>query len=408
MIQSVVILNKTSDLGPRTQDPAKPIALPAPFRTTAPRMSDAAWIESSADLGRLARAVDAAPWVALDLEANSMFVYRERVCLVQINAGGELFVVDTLALADAPEALAPLAAALCDPQRPVWVHGGEYDVGCLKRDYGIALRGVFDTQQAASMLGWEKTGYGAVVERVCGVALPKGHSQYDWATRPLDGDALRYAIDDVAYLPQVAEHLREAVAAADLVEEVAIANATVEASEWRGGFDPAGFWRLKGIRDLPNRALPTLAALWSWRDGIARDQDLPPGRVIANDLLLALARNAPTNFGSLRKMGVKSRILSSHGDALLDLCKQCREEPGPVPERPWIREVGDTERAREDRLKDWRRGEAERRGVPLQVVLPAKSLEHLKIHGADDLTAVPQLGAKRAERYGEALRRCCG
>jgi ribonuclease D len=348
-----------------------------------------------------------APWVAFDLEANSMFVYRERVCLIQINAGGQLFVIDTLALPDEANILDPLKANLEDPQRPLWLHGGEYDVACLKRDYGMQCQGVFDTQQAASMLGWEKTGYGAVVERVCAVTLPKGHSQYNWGTRPLDADALAYAIDDVRHLPTVAEHLKKAVEEADLSEEVSIANGVVEAAGWSGGFDPAGFWRLKGIRELNNRALPTLAALWAWRDSSAKAYNLPPGRVVANELLLALARNAPTNWGSLRKLGVKSWLVQDHGDALIELFKVCRDDPPPVPERSWMRESSDVERARENRLKDWRRAEAERRGVPLQVVLPARALDHLKFSGAEQLESAPQLGPKRIALYGDELRKIC-
>jgi hypothetical protein len=35
-------------------------------------------------------------------------------------------------------------------------------------------------------------------------------------------------------------------------------------------------------------------------------------------------------------------------------------------------------------------------------------LEHLKRHGAGDLAAVPQLGAKRIARYGDKLKQLCG
>lgn len=370
-------------------------------------MTDFAWIDTPAGIADLAQACAEAPWTVLDLEANSMFVYRERVCLVQVNAGGRLFVVDTLALPAEPTVLAPLKPILENPDQPLWVHGGEYDVACLKRDYTIAPRGVFDTQQAASMLGWERTGYGAVVEKLCGVTLPKGHSQYDWGTRPLDAAALAYAVDDVRYLPEVAQRLQEEIRAADVEEEVAIANAVVEATVWTGGFDPAGFWRLKGIREINNRSLPLLAALWTWRDERAREANFPPGRLVANDALLALARNEPTSYGHLKKVGLKSWLLQAHGDSLIEVIKTARENPPEIPDRPWRREITEAERLREIRLKDWRRAEAERRKVPLQVVLPAKALDHLKQHGGDDLTSVPQFGPKRAARYGDALRRIC-
>jgi ribonuclease D len=369
---------------------------------------DATWIDTPAGVDEVAAALAEAPWHALDTESNSMFVYRERVCLLQLNAGGRRFVIDTLALPNGPEALKALAAPLQDRAKPTYVHGGEYDVGCLRRDYGIQLAGVWDSQQAASLLGWERTGYGAVVDRICAVALSKAYTQYDWATRPLDPLALQYAIDDVVYLPRVVEELQKVVAEVDIAEEVAIANAVVENSGWSGGFDPSGFWRLKGIRELPNQALPTLAAVWAWRDEVAKLRNIPPGRVVANDALLSLAHHAPTNFGSLKKTGVRSWVLAEHGDQLIELFKRVRETPGPVPPRPNPRDADEAERARENRLKDWRRAEAEKRKVPLQLVLPARALDHLKQHGAGDLASVPQLGEKRARMYGDDLRRVCG
>ncbi|MCA9700131.1 MAG: hypothetical protein KC431_21585, partial [Myxococcales bacterium] len=99
------------------------------------------WVRDRATLLALVEALAAAPWLALDSESNSMFVYRERVCLLQLNVGGALWLVDPIALApgDDPRerarALEPLAAPLADPRLRIWIHGGEYDVACLKRDF---------------------------------------------------------------------------------------------------------------------------------------------------------------------------------------------------------------------------------------------------------------------------------
>lgn len=62
---------------------------------------------------------------------------------------------------------------------------------------------------------------------------------------------------------------------------------------------------------------------------------------------------------------------------------------------------------RGDRLKVWRRQEAARRDVPLQVVLPVVAMRHLQRHGSRDLPSVPQLGPKRIELYGRELEEVC-
>jgi len=366
------------------------------------------WVRDSAALAELGERARHADWIALDTESNSAHVYRERVCLLQLLLPDACYLIDSLQLPSEPASLAPLAPALANPEQPLYLHGGEYDVICLRRDYDLRLRGIVDSQQASSLLGWQRTGYGAVVEAICQVTLPKGHSQYNWGKRPIDEEALDYAIQDVQYLPTVCQHLQQQITDADLAEEFAIACAAVEEAEARcTTFDPAGIWRLKGVWRLPPRCRPVLVGLYTWRDQQAKRLDQPPGRIINNELLLALAKQAPRNFGQLKRLRLKGWFLRELGNELIEVVKQADQEPPAVPEPPRQREVDEAEEVRSKRLKDWRLQESKRRQTPLQVVLPARALEYLKRYGASDLSAVPQLGAKRSARYGETLRKLC-
>jgi len=373
-------------------------------------MDDAvyAWIDDAAALQTCTEAAAASTWLALDSESNSRFVYRERLCLLQINDGTAISLIDSLALPPSEPAWAGLLRSLEDPERTCYLHGGEYDVACLKRDFGIAPRGIFDSQQAASLLGLPRTGYGALLAELHDIDLPKEHGLYDWGRRPIEEEALRYAVDDVRYLPDLADELRARIEAADLVEELAIANQAVEAVQAHSaGFDPADIYRIKGIRSLNKDQLGIIVALHAWRDQRARDGDFAPGRVLNNEVRLKLARQGPTNFGSLRKLRLPGRVLREAGDAIIDTIKAAREQPPDIPEPPHRREIDPSERDRENRLKNWRRAEAERRDVTLAAVLPAKALAHLKQHGASELESVPQLGAKRIRLYPDRLRDVC-
>ena len=365
------------------------------------------WVKDRAGLEEVASGLAASPWHALDSESNSGFAYRERLCLLQLNAGGHLWLVDLLALGPGERDLDLLRAAFEDPGITTFVHGGEFDVGCLKRDYRIALRGLWDSQQAASFLGWEKTGYGALVERICGVDLPKAYAHYDWSRRPLEKGPLGYALNDVHYLPRVCESLRREVRAAELEEEVGIAHRAVEEATWNSLDPTRDFWRIKGVRGLPESALPELVALLEWREAVARRLDLPPGRVLNNELLLAVSRCRLDDLEGLRRVGLRGRRLKQHGGELLAALRSARARPPEVPEPPPRQKRRPVEERRRERLRDWRRQEAERRGVPAPVVLPPVALKHLQRWGAADLDSVPQLGAKRIGLYGERLRRLC-
>jgi ribonuclease D len=333
------------------------------------------FVESAAGLEELSAVLASAPWHALDTESNSGFAYLERLCLLQLNVSGRIWLVDLVALAG-DGGIEGLRPPLEDPERRTYLHGGEFDVGCLKRDYDISLGGVWDSQQAAAFLGFPRTGYASVVEEICGLGLEKAYTHYNWARRPLEEEVLAYAVDDVRYLPEVCQALEERIAEADL--------------------------------ELPRTALPLLSELWRWRDRVASEEDRAPGRTLNNRTLLALSRNPPRNSNSLRRLGVPGRLAGSrHGVDLLRLVQRVRREPPDYPPRPRNSAAGNAGRAERelgDRLKAWRNAEAERRQVPVQVVLPSRALDHLKRNGAGNLESVPQLGPKRIRMYGDALR----
>lgn len=367
--------------------------------------SDYTLVTRRDELDELAALMAEAPEHAIDCEANSGFAYNERMCLLQVNVAGRLWLVDLVVLPHDRDVLEPLRPTLESPAKATLLHGGEYDVGLLKRDFGIRPAGVWDSQQAASLLGWPQTGYGRLVERICGVSLAKGHAFHDWARRPLAPGPLRYALDDVRYLPAVCRRLRELVHEADLGEEVQIAGQAVARATWNGGFRPDGLWRIKGVRQLERSRLPLLTALWLWRDEAARQADMPGGRLLNNALLLAVARAAPRRSDDLRRLGLRGKRLDRWGGDIVRVVESARRDPPPVPAPPVAPRPNPAERERSKRLRDWRRQEAARRGVAEQAVLPAVALRYLAEHGGADLAAVPQLGAKRMRLYADALAR---
>ncbi|MCZ6506864.1 MAG: HRDC domain-containing protein [Acidobacteria bacterium] len=365
------------------------------------------WVRTAVELRELAAVLDDHPVHVFDTESNSGFVYDERLCLLQFEVAGGFWLVDLLALPEGRQGLDPLRAALEGAGTVTRLHGGEFDVGCLKRDFDLALGGVWDSQQAARSLGWEKTGYGSLVERVCGIALDKAFSHYDWGHRPIAPEPLRYAVQDVVYLSAVCEHLERLIREADIEEELEIANQAVMDSTWGGGYQADGFWRIKGVGGLPRQQMPVVVALYRWREEMARDLDRPPGRVLNNRLLLALSRNPPSAPGHLRRLGIHGRLVRERGRELLDVIAAARRDPPAVPPRPQRAREDPQAAKRADRLRKWRRGEGERRGVPEQVVLPSAALRHLAMLPEEDLTRVPQLGAKRVRLYGPTLEALC-
>lgn len=371
-------------------------------------------IADASSLAELGRVLDRASEVALDTESNSMFAYRERLCLVQLavldpdHDGPRLFVVDPLAFATATEALAPLIDWLARPDVRVLLHGGEYDVAILKRELGVGPARIFDTQAAATLIGIERTGYGALVEAFCGVSLPKSHQQHDWKRRPIPEAALSYALADVHWLVPLARALEDVVKDADIEEEVALACAAVTEARPHAPRDPAeAFWRVLGGARYPAPTMSLVVALVAWREALAAQRDVPPARLVPNEVLLRLAERAPDSPDGLAGIGLPRDIVREP-QSLLAVIAEARSSPPPVPPKPPRGKHDPLASAREKRLKKWREAESQRRSAPLQLVLPARALDHLASHGAAGLESAPQLGPKRLARYGAELRALLG
>ncbi len=132
------------------------------------------WVRTPESLARLARSLEGCRAIGLDTESDSLYHHFEKVCLVQLATDrGEAFLVDTLAVRD----LSPLAPAMADPALVKVLHGADYDVTTLKRDFGFAFASLFDTMIAARLLGRSEIGLAAVARDELGVTLTQGEPE---------------------------------------------------------------------------------------------------------------------------------------------------------------------------------------------------------------------------------------
>src|SRR5258706_643852 len=108
------------------------------------------WVDRQDKFDHMVAELSAQGRIAVDTESNSLHAYRERVCLIQFSIPKKDYVVDPLVIQDL-SALAPLFA---NPKIEKIFHAAEYDLLCLRRDYGVEFAKIFDTQQAARILGY--------------------------------------------------------------------------------------------------------------------------------------------------------------------------------------------------------------------------------------------------------------
>lgn len=284
-------------------------------------------ITRASDLEPLAVHLREHGWFALDTEFIREKTYWPRLCLIQVATPQRLACIDPLAC----DSLEPLLAVLDDRAVTKVLHAAEQDLETFHHLTGRMPQPLFDTQIAAPLLGYpEQAGYARLVEAVLGVKLAKGHARTDWSERPLPAEALAYAADDVRYLVPLYESLHAALAGRGRLEWLA--------DDFRALADPARFerppadaWqRLKGIERLPAAGRAVAAALAEWRERTAREQDRPRGHILRDDALMDIARTLPADRRGLDRLrSLRDNVAARHGERLLELVAEAREQPAP-------------------------------------------------------------------------------
>lgn len=345
-------------------------------------------VDTPQALARTVARLQAEPAVAVDTESNSFYVYHEQVCLIQFSIPGQDFLVDPLALSD----LSPLGPLFADPAIEKVFHAAEYDIMCLKRDFGFRFANLFDTMIAARILGWKRYGLGSILAERFGVRQDKRLQRANWGQRPLSPEQLRYAALDTHYLLPLRDLMRAELRARRREREAREAFAALPALEWnRHEFDPEGFWRIKGTRDLSPTGQAVLRELYIYRDEQARARNVPPFKVVSNAVLIRLSERRPATIRELRRVkGISQVIVKRYGRGLLEAIRRGRNAPPPKPPaRPHRPQNAVLERY--EALRRWRKRRAAGRGVEPGVLISNDALFELAKRPPRDLKDLSEM-----------------
>jgi ribonuclease D len=349
----------------------------------------------------------AQPRVAVDTEANSLYAYYHKVCLIQLSVPGADYLVDPLAFAH----LEPLAALFADPGIEKVFHAAENDVLLLKRDHGFHFAHLFDTMIAARILGWPGVGLATLLQEHFGVQLDKRMQRTDWGKRPLTAEQMAYARLDTYYLLSLRDRIHcDLVARRRWDEAQDTFDALPQIEFIEKPFDPEGFWRINNARDLSGRQLAVLREMYLFREECARRVDIPPFKVLNDHVLITLSERQPTNRDLLRSISGLSPIARDRfGADLLQAVRRGQSAPIPTAlHRPQNGNARPDEATlvRYEALRAWRVQQAAERGVDTDVILTNETLMRIareNPRSLDDLARLDHLSPWKLQTYGPVL-----
>jgi ribonuclease D len=241
-------------------------------------------IDQDDKLAALLPVLRAAPWLAVDTEADSLHAYPEKLCLIQVSLPERDDLIDPLSGAN----LRPLWEVFSDHE--LIMHGADYDLRLFRKCGEFVPTRIFDTMLASRLLGCRQFGLTDLLAKFLNVVLEKGPQKANWARRPLTPRMEAYALNDTRHLKPLADILRaELVAKGRLAwHQESCARLISEASNVMAP-DPDLVWRVKGSHLLGPPALAVLREIWHWRESEAVAANKPPYFILPPATMVHLA-----------------------------------------------------------------------------------------------------------------------
>ncbi len=255
--------------------------------------------------------------LAVDTEFLREKTYYPKLCLMQLATEDEVAIVDPFEVDD----IKVLARLFEDEGILKIFHAGHQDVEIIIYDIGCVPKPLFDTQVAAALLGQtQQIGYGALVHSICGTKLKKTDSFTDWSARPLSESQLKYAADDVVYLPEMYEKMRQRLEEKGRLSWLEDELAPLMEESTYVVDEHERYRRLKHFTQLTRRQMAAAREMAAWREIEARKRNVPRKWVLTDEQIVEACKREPRKIDELFMVrGIRERLTTRDARTVIEL-----------------------------------------------------------------------------------------
>lgn len=273
-------------------------------------------ITNPAKLAEFCRRLERADRIGIDTEFVSEDTYRPELCLIQVATPDVLAVIDPYKVGE----LTAFWRLLADGRHSTIVHAAREEVNFALVACGKSPANLFDTQLAAGFCSAEyPSSYGSVVTKFLNARPGKGEQRTDWRRRPLTEEQIDYALEDVRYLVPLYDTLGRKLKQLGRLEWLGD-----ETQRWLTDVldarDNPRWRRVSGLGNMSPRCLAVVRELWMWRRSEAERRDMPPRRVLRDDLIVEIAKRKSDSADKIRAVrglqGFKPDLLARIADCV--------------------------------------------------------------------------------------------
>lgn len=356
------------------------------------------WIDNDAQFSDMLDNILEQSIIGVDTESDSLYVYHEKVCLIQLSTTKVDYLVDPLKIKN----LHPLIDVFFNEKIEKIFHAAEYDIMCLKRDFNFQFSNIFDTMIASRILGKSKFGLSNLLKEYFDLEINKKYQRANWGRRPLSEDMINYASVDSHYLIALRNFLFQELVSKNLIslaDEDFNRISNVESFQAHTTNDIC--WKMVKGNHLSLIQMTVLMELCNFRENLAENKNIPAFKVIGPDVLIEIAKYCPKSIQDLSEInGVSTKLINKYGIDLIK-CVQNGMANQPVSRQHKIR-PSEAYLMRYESLKNWRKNKANTMGVESDVVLPKDLIDLISTKNPntkDDLQTIMHEVPYRFNRY---------
>ncbi|MEW4451382.1 HRDC domain-containing protein [Bremerella sp. JC817] len=285
---------------------------------------DYTYVRHDRDLQALCQTLASDEHIFFDTEFISEDVYLPDLCLIQVASRSGLAVIDPKGTID----LTPFWDLITSDQVTVVAHAAREEFLFCFRATGKWPTRLFDTQVAAGLIGMEfPVSLSNLLTRLLGEHLPKGETRTNWRGRPLSKQQIEYALNDVIFLDQIYRQLVEQLESLGRMSWMTDEMDRFQ-NAWQDYSTRPGWRSVSGIGNLNRRALAIVREIWTWRDHHAKSQNVPPRRILRDDLMVELAKRKSAKVSQIKALrGMNRRDLDPYIEDLADCVRRAIELP---------------------------------------------------------------------------------
>lgn len=284
------------------------------------------FVTTDKDLTHVCLQLESCEIIGVDLEADSMHCFLEKICLIQIAGPDRAWLVDPFLIND----FSPFSRILENPDIIKVFHGSDFDVRSLDRELSVEIENLFDTEIACRFLNIKERGLGALLKSFFDIDVDKKYQKVDWSKRPLKEEMIAYGVGDVATLVELHDLLK------DRLEKIGRLAWAREEFDLQAGVKYESnhlrplFKKFKGAGKLDNRSLAVLEHLLEVRLAQAEKKDLPPFKIMSNQSIMTMVQRRPASVEEM----LRHRMLSPKQAGMYgQLCVDAVETALALPHR---------------------------------------------------------------------------